>query len=293
MIKETTIKHTKTFLQTPSGQCLTSDAELRWRRDVVLLWSARDPYLRRKWAGFLQTRGLICSWRRKKVHHSIQNIKVVDNCAPHATCVCRPRCLFDCESMAGNPLLARSSSATQHAATGCQGIPCPLRQTDAWLAMVNSSGEDLMSLSFPIGLQIVAEKLVDLPPSGGLGWPRKSSALCSKASSSSTLWWRPPFQVCLSAQHHEHHQQFFCESKAACTKFSSSSVASIQHIPIERTTLKKIDDLEVLPQNQKPRNWTKRRTTRFTHPDDCEWSETTCTLAYTRRHVIAAWQPVS
>ena len=80
----------------------------------------------------------------------------------------------------------------RHSPTGCQGIPCRLRQADAWLAMANSNGEDLMSLSDPIGLQIVAEKWIDFTPSGGLGWRRKSSALCSKASSSSTLWWRSP-----------------------------------------------------------------------------------------------------
>ena len=35
-------------------------------------------------------------------------------------------------------------------------------------------------------------------------------------------------------------------------------------------------------------------TTRFTHFDDHrEWTETTCTLAYFRRHVSSAWQPVS
>ena len=33
--------------------------------------------------------------------------------------------------------------------------------------------------------------------------------------------------------------------------------------------------------------------TRFTHLDCREWSETTCTLAYTRCHVSSAWQPVS
>ena len=54
-----------------------------------------------------------------------------------------------------------------------------------------------------------------------------------------TVMASPQFQACLSAQHHEHRQQCFCESKAACTKFSSSSVASIQHISIERTTFKK------------------------------------------------------
>ena len=39
-------KHTKTSLPTSSGQCLTSDAELRWRRSVVLLRSTRVPDLR-------------------------------------------------------------------------------------------------------------------------------------------------------------------------------------------------------------------------------------------------------
>ena len=185
-------KHTKTSLPTSSGQCLTSDAELWWRRAVVFLRSTRVPDLRRKWAGFLQTCGLSCSWRRRKVRPSIQNIKVVDNGVLHATCVCRPRCLFDCESKVGNPLLARSSSATQHAATGCQGNPCPPRQADAWLAMANSNGEDLIPLSDPIGLQIVAEKWVYFPPSSEIGWQRKSSAIYSKGSSSSTLWWRPP-----------------------------------------------------------------------------------------------------
>ena len=34
-------------------------------------------------------------------------------------------------------------------------------------------------------------------------------------------------------------------------------------------------------------------TTRFTHLDYREWSETTCTLAYIRRHVSSAWQPIS
>ena len=34
-------------------------------------------------------------------------------------------------------------------------------------------------------------------------------------------------------------------------------------------------------------------TTRFTQLDYREWSETTCTLAYIRRHVSSAWQPVS
>ena len=34
-------------------------------------------------------------------------------------------------------------------------------------------------------------------------------------------------------------------------------------------------------------------TTRFTHLEYREWSETTCTLAYIRRHVSSAWQPVS
>ena len=33
--------------------------------------------------------------------------------------------------------------------------------------------------------------------------------------------------------------------------------------------------------------------TRFTLCDYREWSETTCTLAYIRRHVSSAWQPVS
>ena len=34
-------------------------------------------------------------------------------------------------------------------------------------------------------------------------------------------------------------------------------------------------------------------TPRFPHIDYREWSETTCTLAYIRRHVSSAWQPVS
>ena len=34
-------------------------------------------------------------------------------------------------------------------------------------------------------------------------------------------------------------------------------------------------------------------TTGFTHLDCREWSETTCTLAYVRRHVSSAWQPVA
>ena len=34
-------------------------------------------------------------------------------------------------------------------------------------------------------------------------------------------------------------------------------------------------------------------TARFTHLEYHEWSETTCTLAYIRRHVSSAWQPVS
>ena len=79
----------------------------------------------------------------------------------------------------------------------------------------------------------------------------------------------PPFQVCLSAQHHEHCQQCFCESKAACTKFSSSSVVSIQHLPIERTTFKrKTDDLKVLPQTK------NHETRRSSPPPDSHISTT-------------------
>ena len=63
----------------------------------------------------------------------------------------------------------RPCSATQHAVTGCQGIPYLLRQADTRLAMANSNGKDFMTLSDPIELQIVAEEGV-FPHSSGLGW---------------------------------------------------------------------------------------------------------------------------
>ena len=66
----------------------------------------------------------------KKVRHSIQTsmsstmvFPVRPACVDHGDCAIASRRL-------PIPCWARSSSATQHAATGCQGIPCPLRQAD-------------------------------------------------------------------------------------------------------------------------------------------------------------------
>ena len=102
-----------------------------------------------------------------------------------------------------------------------------------------------------------------------------------------------PFQVCPSAQHHELSTVLVraegCLHQVLLVRHGQHSARPdwAHHVQ------KKNRWFEGLAAKPKPRNSTKRRTTRFAHPDYREWSETTCTLAYIRRHVSSAWQPVS
>ena len=163
-----------------------------------------------KVVGFLQTRGLNRSWRRRKVRHSIQNIKVVDNGVLHATCVCPPR--GACSIASRRPALpcwpgrpVQPSMQLLDAKVFPARFVRPMPDWRWRTAMVK------IFCPCPIrsGSRLSQKSEFSRRPAASAGDERvppfvpkyQARRHCNGVS---------PFQVCLSTHHHEHCQQFFC-----------------------------------------------------------------------------------
>ena len=234
-------KHTKTSLRTCHANARL--AMVSCGGGGLSSFSALVPDLRRKWAGILQTGGLGCSWQRRNVRLSIQNIKVVDNGVPPcdlrvSTMVLVRLWVEGWQSLAG-PIIKSNPACTYW-------MPRHSLPASSGRCLTGDGGQQWWRSYVLVWFDWAPDFRRKVSWFPAVRRPRLSTnELCPlfpSIKSSSRLRWRssiPAVPVCRTPWT---LSTVLLWVEGCLHQFSSSSVTIIQHVPIEHTTFKRKTD---------------------------------------------------